>query len=102
MTNKYLKGIPENSRAAKSSSPFLTKNQITPQKLEIITKLNDFAEKREQTLAQMAIAWLLRDSRVTSVLVGASSPEQLTDNVGALENLSFSNDELIEIERILI
>lgn len=101
LTNKYLKGIPENSRAAKSSSPFLTKDQITPQILEIITNLNDLAESRGQTLAQMAIAWLLRDNRVTSVLVGASSPEQLTDNVGALDNIIFSKNELDKIELIL-
>ena len=101
LTNKYLKGIPENSRAAKVSSPFLTRDQITPQILETITKLNTLAERRGQSLAQMALAWLLRDSRVTSVLVGASSPQQLTDNVGALNNLKFSENELAEIENTL-
>jgi len=101
LTNRYLSGIPENSRAAKPSSPFLTKEQITAERLDTIKKLNDLALKRGQTLAQMAISWLLKDIRITSVLVGASSIEQLIDSIGALDNLKFSNEELNSIEQIL-
>jgi L-glyceraldehyde 3-phosphate reductase len=101
LTDKYLKGIPENSRAAKSSSPFLTKDHITLEILDKIKKLNNLASKRDQSLAQMAIAWLLKDNRITSVLVGASNPEQIFDNLGALKNIKFSKDELTLIEQIL-
>jgi L-glyceraldehyde 3-phosphate reductase len=100
LTNKYLKGIPENSRMA-SASPFLTKNNLTDEKLEQIRKLNDIAANREQSLAQMAIAWLLKDQRVTSVLIGASSKEQLADNAGCINNLDFTKEELVQIEKIL-
>jgi L-glyceraldehyde 3-phosphate reductase len=101
LTNRYLTGIPENSRAAKPSSPFLTKEHITSDRIEIIKKLNEIAQKRGQTLAQMAISWLLKDARITSVLVGASSAEQLSDNIGALNNIKFDIDELHNIEQIL-
>ncbi|MBN1597123.1 MAG: L-glyceraldehyde 3-phosphate reductase [Bacteroidales bacterium] len=101
LTNKYIKGIPENSRAAKSTSPFLTESQITPVIVSKIKLLNEIAVSRNQSLAQMAIAWLLKDERVTSVLVGASSSEQLADNTGALKNITFSNSELKQIETIL-
>jgi L-glyceraldehyde 3-phosphate reductase len=100
LTNKYLHGIPEDSRAAKSTGHLQT-DQITPEKIEQIRKLNDVAQQRSQTLAQMAIAWLLKDQRVTSVLVGASKPEQLADSLKSLDNLSFSSDELSHIENIL-
>lgn len=93
LTDKYLEGIPKNSRAAQKTG-FLLKNQITPQIIEKVKKLNDFAKKRKQSLAQMALAWCLRDSRVNSVIVGTSSVEQLKDNINALENLDFTDEEL--------
>jgi L-glyceraldehyde 3-phosphate reductase len=101
LTNRYLNGIPGDSRAAKTTSPFLKKEHITPEVLSKIKRLNELAEKREQSLAQMAIAWLLKDDRVTSVLIGASSVGQLTDNLGALDNIYFSKQELNTIETIL-
>ncbi len=100
LTDKYLKGIPENSRAAKPTG-FLKPEQITPDKLEKVRKLNDIAQNRGQSLAQMAIAWLLKDKRVTSVLVGASSVKQLENNLQTLNNLQFQNDELNTISNIL-
>lgn len=100
LTNKYLKEIPSNSRAARDN-PFLTKDHITPELLEKIKNLNAIANDRGQSLAQMAIAWLLRDKRVSSVLIGASSTDQLKNNLGAVENLDFSSDELTAIEEIL-
>lgn len=100
LTDRYLKGIPEDSRAAKSHG-FLQKNDITEEKLQQITTLNNLAQEREQTLAQMAIAWLLKDKRVTSVLVGASSVEQLQQNLESINNLDFSQNELQQIEEIL-
>lgn len=100
LTDRYLKGIPENSRAAKSHG-FLQKNDITEERLQQITALNNLAQEREQTLAQMAIAWLLKDKRVTSVLVGASSVEQLQQNLESINNLDFSQNELQQIEKIL-
>jgi L-glyceraldehyde 3-phosphate reductase len=100
LTNRYLKGIPEGSRASKPHG-FLKENDITPDKLAKIRKLNEIAISRNQTLAEMAIAWLLKDKRVTSVLIGASSVAQLMDNLGALKNTSFSKDELEKIELAL-
>ncbi|AQX07945.1 aldo/keto reductase [Elizabethkingia ursingii] len=100
LTDRYLKGIPENSRAAKSHG-FLQKNDITEEKLQQITALNNLAQEREQTLAQMAIAWLLKDKRVTSVLIGASSVEQLQQNLESINHLDFSQNELQQIEEIL-
>ncbi|OPC04697.1 L-glyceraldehyde 3-phosphate reductase [Elizabethkingia ursingii] len=100
LTDRYLKGIPENSRAAKSHG-FLQKNDITEEKLQQITALNNLAQEREQTLAQMAIAWLLKDKRVTSVLIGASSVEQLQQNMESINHLDFSQNELQQIEEIL-
>lgn len=101
LTNRYLKGIPEDSRAAKTSSPFLNKENITHEVLKKINLLNELAQKRNQSLAQMAIAWLLKDTRVSSVLIGASSAEQLKDNAGAIRNTEFTNEELNTIEEIL-
>jgi L-glyceraldehyde 3-phosphate reductase len=101
LTNRYLDGIPEDSRAAKSTSPFLSSDNITKEILTKIKRLNELAQLRNQSLAQMAIAWLLKDDRVTSVLVGASSTEQLFDNVGAIKNIDFSKEELHTIEEIL-
>jgi L-glyceraldehyde 3-phosphate reductase len=97
LTDKYLDGIPEGSRASRESS--LSPDLLTPEALEKIRALNEIAKKRGQSLAQMAIAWVLRDERVTSALVGASSVAQLEANVAALENLDFSPDELAEIDK---
>jgi len=99
LTDKYLNGIPEGSRAAKSWG-FLKPEQVQPA-IEKVKLLNEIALKRGQTLAQMALVWLLKDVRVTSVLIGASSVKQLEDNVAALNNLSFSSTELTQIELIL-
>ncbi|AKQ45006.1 L-glyceraldehyde 3-phosphate reductase [Rufibacter radiotolerans] len=100
LTNKYLKGIPEGSRAAKAHG-FLKEEDITEEKLAQIKKLNELAEGRNQSLAQMALAWLLKDPRVTSVLIGASSPAQLADSLKGMKNTQFSSDELAQIETIL-
>lgn len=100
LTDKYLKGIPADSRAAKDGR-YLKPEQIAPEKLQMISQLNAVAQKRGQSLAQMAIAWLLKDPRITSVLIGVSKPEQLDDNVAAVKNSQFSFEELAEIERIL-
>jgi L-glyceraldehyde 3-phosphate reductase len=100
LTDKYLKGIPQDSRAAKAHG-FLKEKDITEEKLDKIRKLNELAAERGQTLAQMAIAWILRDGRVTSVLVGASKVSQVEDNVAALNKLDFSQEELDRIESIL-
>ncbi len=99
LTDRYLKGIPGDSRAARNV--FLKRESITPELLKKISGLNKLAKQRGQSLAQMAIAWLLRDPRVTSVLTGASSVEQIHDNLGALKKLSFSKQELIEIDKII-
>ena len=100
LTNKYINGIPADSRAAKAS-PFLTKDGITPEKIEKIVKLNEIAENRGQSLAQMACAWNLRGGRLTSVLLGASRSAQLTENAASLANLDFTSDELDAIDSIL-
>ena len=100
LTDKYLNGIPEHSRAARSTG-FLQQSQVTPEKVEAARQLNAIALRRGQTLAEMALAWVLRDERMTSVIVGASSVKQLADNLHALDNLTFTTDELEEIEQIL-
>ncbi|WP_409628130.1 L-glyceraldehyde 3-phosphate reductase [Gilvirhabdus luticola] len=100
LTDKYLQGIPENSRAAKSSG-FLQSDQVTSKKIKQAHKLNDVAQNRNQSLAQMAIAWLLKDERVTSVLVGVSSEKQLINNLAALDNKLFMDSELEVIDAIL-
>ena len=99
LTNRYLDGIPEGSRAAKSWG-YLREDQVEPAILKV-KKLNKVAKDRDQSLAQMAIAWLLKDQRVTSVLIGASSVAQLKDNLSSANNISFSKDELNLIEEIL-
>ncbi|MDA3880425.1 MAG: L-glyceraldehyde 3-phosphate reductase [Prolixibacteraceae bacterium] len=99
LTDKYLNGIPDNSRAAKSWG-FLKENQVN-QALNKVKELNEIAVARGQSLAQMAIAWLLKDKRITSVLVGASSVNQLEDNMAATDYLTFSKEELNEIDEIL-
>ena len=97
LSTKYLDGVPEDSRAAEGR--YLTTDLITDEKLARIRALNEIAQRRGQALPQMAIAWTLRDPRVTSALIGASSVEQLEQNVAALGNLDFSEDELAEIDR---
>jgi L-glyceraldehyde 3-phosphate reductase len=97
LTDRYLDGIPEGSRASRPGS--LSPDLLTEQALAKIRALNDIAARRGQTLAQLALAWTLRDPRVTSTLVGASSIAQLEANVGALDNLEFTDDELSEIDR---
>jgi L-glyceraldehyde 3-phosphate reductase len=97
LTDKYLEGIPEGSRASRDST--LSPELLTDEALEKIRGLNELARRRGQTLAQLALAWTLRDHRVTSALVGASSVEQLDDNIAALDNLDFSDEELTEIDR---
>ena len=100
LTNKYLKGIPQNSRAAKSTG-FLQEDQVDTQTISKVQELNILAERRGQSLAQMAIAWLLKDARVTTVLIGASRVEQLLDSLKAVDNKHFDDSELAEIEKIL-
>ncbi len=100
LTSKYLHGIPEGSRAATAGS-YLDKSQITEDLIGQIQKLNEIADSRGQSLAQMAVAWLLKDERVTSVLVGVSKVSQLEDNIGALNNIAFSKEEIDKIDSIL-
>ena len=100
LTNKYLKGIPEDSRAAKSHG-FLQRDDITPEVVRKIQSLNDLAEQRGQSLSQMALAWVMWDKRITTVLIGVSSKEQLENNLATLSNVDFRSDELEAIENIL-
>ena len=100
LTNRYLDGIPKDSRAARPTG-FLRKSELTPERLAQIRALDGIAAERRQTLAEMALAWLLRDERVTSVLIGASSVAQLRDNLRTLELTDFTADELARIETIL-
>jgi L-glyceraldehyde 3-phosphate reductase len=100
LTTKYLKGIPEDSRAHKSSG-FLQEGQVTPEAVVKAQELNKLAEQRGQTLAQMALAWILKDQRVTSVLIGVSKLPQLKDCLGAIDNTAFSSEDLEKIEDIL-
>lgn len=101
LTDKYLDGVPADSRAAKSTG-YLKLSQVSPDKVAMARRLNELASRRGQSLAQMALAWILADSRVTSVIVGASSVKQLTDNLATIDGkLDFSTDELNEIEAIL-
>jgi L-glyceraldehyde 3-phosphate reductase len=100
LSDRYLHGVPDDSRAAQGG--FLTRDMLTEENLERIRALNDVAQERGQSLAQMAIAWTLRDPRVTSALVGASSVGQLEDNVAATHNLEFTDDELARIDRYAV
>jgi L-glyceraldehyde 3-phosphate reductase len=97
LTNKYLNGMPGDSRVTQGKS--LDPNFLTPQAIENIKSLNTIAQTRGQTLAQMAIAWVLRDGGITTALIGASKPQQVIDCVGAIENLTFSSEELAEIDK---
>ena len=96
LSNKYLNGIPDDSRAA--SGRFLKKEMITERAVEHLKKLNDIAARRGQTLAQMAIAWVLRDEGITTALIGASRASQIVDCAGAINNLDFTPEELAEID----
>lgn len=100
LTDKYLNGIPADSRVA-TSGQFLKADHITPERIEKIIALNNIAKERGQKLAQMALAWILRDERITSVLIGSSKPEQIIDSIKALENTNFSTEELEKINLIL-
>jgi L-glyceraldehyde 3-phosphate reductase len=100
LTDKYLNGVPEGSRA--TLSHFFNRAMLTPQNVERARQLDAIAKRRSQTLAQMALAWTLRDKRVTSTLIGASRPEQVADSVKALENLAFTAEELKEIDRYAV
>ncbi|WP_109472829.1 L-glyceraldehyde 3-phosphate reductase [Ornithinimicrobium cavernae] len=100
LTNRYLDGIPEGSRASQGKS--LSPDLLTEQSLAHVRALNEIAEGRGQNLAQMALAWVLRDPRMTSVLIGASSVEQLEQNVGALDRLDFTDEELTQIDRYAV
>jgi L-glyceraldehyde 3-phosphate reductase len=100
LTDRYLKGIPGDSRASKPHG-FLKVEEVTDLRISKAMELNDIAARRNQSLAQMAIAWLLKDQRITSVLVGVSSVEQLDDNLRSLNNLKFCDEELQKIELIL-
>jgi L-glyceraldehyde 3-phosphate reductase len=100
LTDKYLKGIPKNSRAAKPSG-FLKAEQVTKDVIQKVAALKKIAQQRGQSLAQMALAWVLRDARVTSALIGASRPEQIVENVKTLDNLQFTKKQLSQIDKIL-
>ncbi len=100
LTDKYLKGIPSDSRAAKPTG-FLQETQVTAERIDKVKRLNELAIRRDQTLAQMALAWILKDKRITSVLIGVSKPEQLTDSLNCFRNTWFSTEELQSIEEIL-
>lgn len=101
LTSKYLKGIPEDSRAAKAHIPFLNREDISDDKLAKVIELNQLAKDRGQSLAQMALAWVLRQETVASALIGASRVSQVEENVAVLENLDFTEDELTKIDQIV-
>mgnify|MGYP002562365251 CR=1 FL=1 len=98
LTNRYLNGIPEDSRV-RTDGRFLKESALTEEKLAQIRALNEIAASRGQTLAEMALAWVLKDGEVTSVLIGASRPEQILDNIKALENTTFTEEELKAIDK---
>ena len=102
LTNKYLKGIPKDSRAGRHlENGAITESQVSKEVIEKVKKLNAIAIERNQSLAQMAIAWILKDERITSVILGASKPKQVTDAIGAIKNFNFSKEELERIDGIL-
>lgn len=100
LTDRYLRGIPADSRAAKASSPFLNERDVTEQRMVQVRALGEIAKQRGQGLAQMALAWVLRREVMASALIGASRVEQIEQNVAALANLQFSEDQLRKIDRI--
>ena len=99
LSNKYIDGIPSDARINRAGGDTLKRDHLSNENLRRVKGLSEIARSRGQSLAQMALAWSLRDSRVTSVLIGASSPQQLLENLGALERLGFVEDELVAIER---
>ena len=99
LSDKYLHGIPEDSRIRKDAR-FLTERSVTKEKLAAIKALNELAQQRGQTLAEMALAWDLRDNAVTTVLIGASKPEQILQNIHALNNTAFTDEECTRIDAI--
>ena len=99
LTDRYLNGIPEDSRV-KTDGRFLNERMINEDRLNKIRALNDIAKERGQTLAEMALSWILRDGVVTSVLVGASKPSQILENIKALDNTSFTGEELKRIDAV--
>lgn len=99
LTDRYLDGVPQDSRAKRNH--FLHEDQITPEVIAKVRKLKEIAEGRDQTLAEMALSWILRKDRVTSVLVGASRPSQILDNIKMIEHLEFTDEELSAIEEVL-
>ena len=99
LTNRYLNGIPEDSRIKKDGR-FLKETALTEERLAQIRGLNEIAESRGQSLAQMALAWLFKDNAVTSVIIGASRPEQILDNLGMMKNMSFTAEELAAIDAL--
>jgi len=101
LTDRYLHGVPADSRAARASSPFLKTDDISEARLTQIRALNDIAQSRGQSLSQMALAWALRDQVVTTALIGASRPAQIEQNIAAIANLQFTADELASIESLL-
>ena len=101
LTDRYLKGIPEDSRI-KTDGRFLTSSAVTEERLAQVKALSKIAESRGQTLAEMALAWVLKDGAVTSVLIGASKPSQILDNIRAVNNTSFTREELDEIDKYSI
>lgn len=102
LTNKYLKGIPQDSRAASHrGNGAMDEDAITNEKIEKVKKLNALAEQRGQSLAQMALGWVIKDPRVTSVIIGVSKPQQVTDSLQCIKNFKFSSEELQQIENIL-
>ena len=103
LTNKYLKGIPKDSRVGRHlENGAITESQVSKEVIEKAKKLNVIATERNQSLAQMAIAWILKNERITSVILGASKPKQVTDAIGAIKNFKFSKEELERIESILM
>jgi L-glyceraldehyde 3-phosphate reductase len=102
LTNKYLHGIPGDSRIGRHlENGAITESQVTVEVIEKVKKLNEIAEKRNQSLAQMALAWILKDKRITSVILGASKTKQVADGVEAIKNIAFSKEELDKINAIL-
>ena len=100
LTDKYLNGVPDGSRASLEQSP-LRKSEVSEQNIRVIRELNDHAAERGQSLAQMALSWVLRDERVTSALIGASSASQIIENVKSVNQTEFTDDELSKLDRIL-
>lgn len=101
LTGKYLNGIPKDSRIGTGKSPYLHESNLEVEKMEKVRKLNDIAAERGQSLTQMALSWILRDGKVTSVLIGASRPEQILENIKALDNITFTQEECGRIDAIL-